>query len=552
MNGVFKFKENLFLKYKKEISLTVGAVLTLATVVKFVPVDGSNVPSDIIDKAGVSDAPEVIEEIIETNGYKVMLDGLELGILNTTNDGQEAINEAMAMVVAELGYNPEVIPDLTYEDNYSLEKIYLNIDALAEDLKDHIIANLDSVKIKAFVMKIGDDFTVAMSCEDDIEQVLENAQSIYINSDDMILDINLAKDNHNSLVMIPTVTMVKEDEATLATRAFKGNDGNEGADGLEPEKPEKEKDVRLDGETVAVDFAENVMVVETYVYEEEVKDVETATELITKENDKPKMYKIASGDVPSIIAESNDMTTTELYNLNPGLKENARRMQIGDEVIVMVPEPELSVATREQVSYTETIYRGTTYVNNPDKYKGSESTVDNGSNGVMSITAIVSKVNGDETKREIIDKTISVAPKDRVISRGSKPLPPKGATGNYSSPLTEYRVTSRFGYRWGGFHYGIDLAAPSGTPVQAADGGVVTIAGWYGNYGYLVEINHGGGVRTRYGHNSKILVSVGQQVSQYEQIAKVGNTGRSTGPHVHFEIRFDGICANPMNYISFK
>ena len=550
MNGVFKFKENLFLRYKKEITLTVGAVLTLATVVKFVPGNTTAGVDSMVEEQGT--APVVVEEVIETNGFSVVLNGAPIGILKSQDDGQAALNRALELVIETLGYNPETEPELIYEDNFSLEENYLTIDDLAGTLKDYVIANLGQVKVKAYVMKIGDDFTVAMNSQEEITEVLKNAQNIYINSEDMILDISIACDDHNSMVMTPKVTMIKED-STTATRTFTANngDGSSEVEGGVVEE-EEEKDVRKDGKTMTVDFAEEVIIVESYVFEDELRNVEEATNDITKEKDEPKVYKVKSGDVPSIIAESNEMTTSELYNLNPGLKENATRMQIGDKLVVMKPEPELSVATTEKLSYTETIYKGTTYQDNPSKYKGSETTIDNGYNGVMEITATVSKVNGDEVDRAITDKTVIKEPKDRVVSKGSKPLPPKGATGNYITPLSAYRITSPFGYRWGGFHYGIDLAAPSGTPVMAADGGTVTIAGWYGNYGYLVEINHGGGVRTRYGHNSKINVSVGQTVSQYQVISLVGSTGRSTGPHVHFEIRFDGVCANPANYLNLK
>jgi len=366
----------------------------------------------------------------------------------------------------------------------------------------------------------------------------------------MALDISLACDNHNSMVLKPSVSMVKA-SASEVTRSFTGTDGSKSGGDEVIEPVVEAADPKTDGETISVDFAEEVLIVETYVFEEEIQDVATATNLITKEKDEPKVYNVKSGDVPSIIAEPNGMTTSELYKMNPGLKENATRMQIGDELVVMIPEPELSVSTKEEVEYTESISRGTTYVDNPDKYKGWTSTVSNGSNGTMVVTAIVSKVNGDEVDREIISRTVRTEPVDKVVSRGTKALPPKGATGKFIAPLSEYRVTSPFGPRWGSFHYGIDLATPTGSQVFAADGGVVTKAGWYGNYGYLVEIDHGDGIRTRYGHNSKIIVSVGQQVSQYETIALSGSTGRSTGPHVHFEIRFDDVCVNPADYVGF-
>ena len=93
------------------------------------------------------------------------------------------------------------------------------------------------------------------------------------------------------------------------------------------------------------------------------------------------------------------------------------------------------------------------------------------------------------------------------------------------------------------------IAGPDGTPVYAADGGTVTYSGWMGGYGYLVEINHGNGYVTRYGHNSSLTVSVGDHVYKGQQIARVGSTGNSTGNHCHFEVRYNGVARNPLNYL---
>ena len=112
-------------------------------------------------------------------------------------------------------------------------------------------------------------------------------------------------------------------------------------------------------------------------------------------------------------------------------------------------------------------------------------------------------------------------------------------------------LTSRYGYRWGRTHTGIDIGVPTGTPVKASASGTVTFAGWKGSLGNLVVISHGNGVQTYYGHNSKILVKAGQSVSQGEAIAKAGSTGRSTGSHVHFEIRVNGSAYNPLGYVSY-
>ena len=106
--------------------------------------------------------------------------------------------------------------------------------------------------------------------------------------------------------------------------------------------------------------------------------------------------------------------------------------------------------------------------------------------------------------------------------------------------------TSGFGWRWGRMHQGIDIANLTGTPIRASKDGIVTHAGWMGGYGYLVEISHSDGASTRYAHNSKLLVRKGQLVPQGATISKMGSTGRSTGPHLHFEIRKKGgMAMNP-------
>ena len=98
-------------------------------------------------------------------------------------------------------------------------------------------------------------------------------------------------------------------------------------------------------------------------------------------------------------------------------------------------------------------------------------------------------------------------------------------------------------------HNGIDIATPTGSAVAASKAGKVVIASWYGGYGNLVVIDHGGGVSTWYGHNSAFSTSVGRQVAQGQVIAKAGSTGNSTGPHVHFEIRFNGNPMDPRPYL---
>lgn len=120
----------------------------------------------------------------------------------------------------------------------------------------------------------------------------------------------------------------------------------------------------------------------------------------------------------------------------------------------------------------------------------------------------------------------------------------------FAVPLKgSFRYTSGFGMRWGRMHKGTDFAAPHGTPIYATADGVVIHAGWQSGYGRMVKIQHEFGIETRYAHNSKLFVKKGERVSRGQKIAAMGNTGRSTGTHLHYEVRVGGKAVNPMTYI---
>lgn len=110
-------------------------------------------------------------------------------------------------------------------------------------------------------------------------------------------------------------------------------------------------------------------------------------------------------------------------------------------------------------------------------------------------------------------------------------------------------ISSRYGWRWGRLHEGVDIAVPRGSPVRAAAAGRVVYARWGGGYGYMVEVDHGRGVVTRYAHLSRIVVREGQYVARGQVVALSGNTGHSTGPHLHFELRYRGRAVDPLPYL---
>ncbi len=140
-------------------------------------------------------------------------------------------------------------------------------------------------------------------------------------------------------------------------------------------------------------------------------------------------------------------------------------------------------------------------------------------------------------------------------SRADRPLISERA--RLERPLARGLMTSAFGYRFdpinhiGRAHRGLDIASPLGTPVMASAAGTVVFAGFAGGYGLMVEIDHGGGIRTRYGHLSKLLVWSGQSVFGGQTIGQVGSTGHSTGSHLHFEVRVNGIASDPSRSLPY-
>ena len=522
MYGVPKYKEGFFLKYKKEVISVLCSFFAIFVVMT------SSANNNLAFSA-----------------YIVIINNEEVGKVETKEQAQEALTIAKEMVEEELGYNPKLQLVLEYRgDNSRIEPV-LSINKLASNMKEEIIFSLTDKKEEAYIVRIGDDFTVALRNTDDIKAVLSNAQGKYL-ADTSNIFIEIEKEANNGLVMSPKVIMLREE--MLANRTFltaSSDSGQKAASTTE----KKETAEKSPNNIVEVGFAEEIIIIKGYAYTSEIKSIKEATDLITKESESEKVYVVQKGDVPSIIAEKNNMSLRQLYSLNPGLEQNVSRIRVGDELIVMVPEPELSVTIKEEIVYKDSIPRETKYIDNAEKYVGSNTTIENGYDGEKEVTAVVTKINGNEIARDVINEKVLKEPKEKVVERGTKPLPAKRATGNFARPLASYKLSSPFGYRWGTFHQGVDMAAPSGTSIKASDGGVVIFAGWYGGYGYMIDIDHGGGKVTRYAHLSSIGVSQGQRVAQHEEIGKVGSTGNSTGPHLHFEIRFDGVPANPMRYL---
>jgi murein DD-endopeptidase MepM/ murein hydrolase activator NlpD len=455
------------------------------------------------------ETPPSVTVELEVGGYDVIVNDQVIGQSTTEIDLNDLANVIESSVMEKLGYLPE--------EPIKIELQELFVDVIeTEDINslaiEAYISTLDNIKEQVLELNIGDTKVIVKDIEE-VKSVLESSVSSLMTKD-YVVDINV--EMVESGVEINFVETVADDCK----------------DSLN-----------------SIEVIEPISIEPRLAFNEEVLPVEEAVNIITKLNEKPQTYEVKSGDVPSIIAENFEINLTKLYQLNPGLEDKASRLQIGESLVVTVQEAEMSIKTSETVVSEVAIRKGYTYKNDASLYVGTNKTTFSGSDGVKEVVYNVEKVDGVEVSRTVLEEIIVNVPVDAVISTGTKALPDKGSIGTFISPLADYYLTSEFGPRWNSQHRGIDMAANYGSSVRASDGGVVSYSGWYSSYGYLVEIDHGNGIKTRYGHNSKLLVSKGDIVSQYQQIALVGSTGNSTGPHVHFEIMIDNTPVDPYLYL---
>ena len=302
--------------------------------------------------------------------------------------------------------------------------------------------------------------------------------------------------------------------------------------------------------TQSVEILEDVEIREGYVSTEDITSLADMVLTLNETKVGEVTYTVVKGDSYYEIAMANDLTVDELLALNPGFDVN--QLRVGDELVISNAVPYLTIQATQYEYYTEDIPYEIQYVDDATMWEGDTSVVTPGAYGKADTTALVTYVNSTETKREIVEQTTNTEPTTAVYKRGTKERPSWAPTGTFRWP-TNGNITSRFGYRtiFGGsdFHGGIDIANSRGTNIYAADGGVVTYAGWMSSYGYLIIIDHLNGYTTYYGHNSSLLVSVGDHVYKGQHIAEMGATGRVTGTHCHFEIRYNDQRKNPLNYL---
>lgn len=297
---------------------------------------------------------------------------------------------------------------------------------------------------------------------------------------------------------------------------------------------------------ISATFKESVELINAPAPLDSILEQEEAVYLITLGNKEPKVYTVQGGDTVWDIAIENKMTTDQLIAANPGF--DPEKLTIGQQLNLFEIKPYVTVRITEELTATEKIPFETIYENNSALYKGEVKVEKPGVAGSKEVLSRQVLENGVLVSSEEVSSKVVSEPQAQVSSKGTKSLATFVGTGSFVRPVSG-SISSGFGSRGGSRHTGIDIPRPKGTPIAVADDGVVTFAGSYYAYGNLIKISHGNGVETWYGHCDSISVSVGEIVKKGETIGTVGNTGRSTGSHLHFEVRKNGSPQNPANYL---
>ena len=304
--------------------------------------------------------------------------------------------------------------------------------------------------------------------------------------------------------------------------------------------------------TVDSYFVENVEIKQEYTDASLVMNLGNIAEILNATKSGEVTYTVEAGDSYYYIADLYDMSVDDLLDMNPGY--DPKLLRVGDVLTISNAVPYLTVVDVERQNYVQDVPYQVEYQDDNTMYQGDYKVLSPGIYGKADVTANVTYINGEETDRQVVASVTLSEPVTETQARGTIPRPTWFPTGSFRWPCSG-SITSYFGRSntvirgASTYHEGIDIANSYGTAIYAADGGTVSYSGWMSGYGYLVIIDHGNGYKTYYGHNSSLIVSVGEHVYKGQQIARMGSTGISSGNHCHFGIKINGTFVNPLNYL---
>ncbi len=298
-----------------------------------------------------------------------------------------------------------------------------------------------------------------------------------------------------------------------------------------------------DNQNMTAEFVGTAAVAETLVLQESVKTAEDVLDMLRA--GKTISHTGAEGETIESIAAVYGVTAEDVAFDVPQKSKDV----FGKTLTIYTKEPLLSVKTVEYINGENAIAFETVSTEDATLYRGRTVIDTKGIEGTRYVESYITKIDGVITEEVVLRDEVTKQPTTQIQRVGTKEPPKSVGTGTFLMP-TNGTLTSKFGSRWGRNHQGIDVAAKTGTPIYAADNGVVTEAKNKNNgYGNFISIDHGNGYVTYYAHCSELLVSDGDVVAKGDLIGRVGNTGRSTGPHLHFEIRENGTAKDPLSLV---
>ena len=482
------------------------------------------------------------------NLFTIWVLGEEMGTVDSVEKAEQMLVEAREQLAA--GHEDLYMIEDLHKEIIGEESIYKQVDdedavysKILKTFKDH----QKETMTRAYMVKVNNT-TVNLENAHDVDELLTRAISKYDENDEYEVKTEINEDRVMSTL---TANLTRRDVEFDEISFDAGIESVVGKDIAESELIEYMDFKDITQGIMNIGFAEEVEVAETYIPKSELVDVDTALSILTEMQEVQQIYDVQPGDTLSAISNKVGISMEELVELNSEyLKDVNSTIRAGQSLIITVPEPELSVLWTRREIVEESYEADIIYIDNDDWYTTKQVTLTEPSAGFRKIVSDVTYKNENAINRNIVKEEILLEAVAKVVERGTK-VPP-----TYIKPISGGSISSGFGRRNspGGIgsrnHQGVDFAIPSGSTVMASSGGKVSSAGWSGGYGYCVLITHPDGSQTRYAHLSKVLVSAGQTVSQGQKIALSGNTGISTGPHLHFEIILNGTPVNPLNYIN--
>lgn len=294
----------------------------------------------------------------------------------------------------------------------------------------------------------------------------------------------------------------------------------------------------------SVEFGEKIDQSKAVVSPDKIVDANTMLAQIQQGMEAVIQYEVREGDTISSIAKRFSISQKDIFKSNPDVKE--RSMQIGTILNIKATKAPLTVRTVEKLS-EEIITAPQVITRKSENMKaGTSKVIDEGSTGLKVMHYRITKDNGEVVGEEWLGQNVITPSKPKIVVQGTKIM--GQGTGDFAWPVSGASITSSYGKRWGRMHQGTDIVSSNRT-IMAADEGIISFAGTKSGYGNVIIINHQNGYETLYGHLSKIDVKEGQVVEKGGAIGVMGNTGRSTGTHLHFEIHNNGTVENPMKYL---